>query len=184
MCVCVRGVCVCVCVCVCVQVWALLCITVWQFLARAFFINWSSTPSSNAPCFAPFPHLPLSPTFSTHLLNPLFVPLPPPSLPWMQHYKISEPEMKTSSLAHCIATRISPDSYCVYHVFSEIWCRLVNRCGHTVQCRWVLCAEVVELALHCRLWKEGIICDNNTANIYMPFKYIIGIIVMFIIKCG
>ena len=73
------SICVCVCVCVCVLY----------------------TP-------APFPSPTVLPTvpasFST---NVHISPHPLPSFSQVQHYKISEPELNASSLAHCIATRIA-----------------------------------------------------------------------------
>ena len=97
VCVCVY-VCLCVQVCVCVQVCLQLCPLLWRLRARH---------DETIPCQFELYTLPLSPhtsllcsILSSSLLSIILhtsshtslCPSPPPSLPWMQHYKISEPE--------------------------------------------------------------------------------------------
>ena len=153
---------VCVCpLCWVVQRWAYIC-NYWH-VKRSFPVNLNSTPSSNSsslipPCFATFYLFSISIILRTSSHTSLYPSLPLPTyLPWMQHYKLSEPEMKTSSFAYCIATRISTkdllslnlridDDFNKYLIFIYTvysCCRY----EHTLQCRSVLFAEVAELAL-------------------------------------
>ena len=157
-------------VCVC----APLCITVAvSSTHRNHSLSTWVLLSSISPLLPVLPHslLLLPPCHSpyTYILTPPSIPpLPsPPSLPWMQHYKISEPEMKTSSLVHCIATRISTKDLLwlnlhVGHVLMKVniigvW---ISRCEY-VYTNWlidwliycsvqvsVVCTEVVEELLY------------------------------------
>ena len=67
-----------------------------------------SSPIVHAPYF-------VTDSFSMCLFSP---PHFLPSFPWVEHYKISEPELNTSSLSHCIATRIATkDLLWLIHVY-------------------------------------------------------------------